>query len=455
MLKRLAADKEFLRLLLKLALPLVIQQWIQASLGFVDLLMVGQLGDVSVAAVGLGNQFFFLLHLVTFGIGSGTAIFTAQFWGKRDLVNIRKTLGFSLSLSFAASSIFSLLAIFSPYWILGLYTNDPAVVQAGAGFLRILGFCFIFSSCSFSIISVLRSMEKIRLPIMVTIGALTLNTILGYILIFGHFGLPRMGIRGAALGTAIAFTMEFLMLVFFANILKTPLAGKLKEFFTFDWAMFGKFIRTTTPVVLNEFLWALAMNVYAGIYARIGTEAITAVNISTSIEQMGYVTFIGLANACAIMVGNRIGAGKADKAFEYAERFIVISFTSSLILGLLIFLISPALLNLYAISDNAHFYARNILRIFSFTIWARVLNIEFIVGILRSGGDTRFSFLADVLTIWLVGIPLALIGAFVLFLPVYWVYLLVFTEEFLKMLILSRRFVTKRWMNDMTQPVAI
>ncbi len=453
-LKAIIADKDFLRLLFRLALPLIVQQWIQASLGFVDLLMVGQLGDVAVAAVGLSNQFFFLLNLVTFGLGSGTAIFTAQFWGKHDLAGIRKTLGFSLMVSLFISLIFSLLAVLAPQRILGLYTSDPAVVEAGAGFLRIVGLCFIFSSCSFSLIAVLRSMEQIRIPILVTIGALSLNTLLGYLLIFGHLGLPQMGIRGAATGTAIAYTLEFLVLVLLVRRAGSPLAGRLSEIFTLDWGFFGRFLRTTAPVVLNEFLWALATTVYAGIYARIGTESIAAVNISSSIEQMGYVTFIGLANACAIMVGNRIGAGESGRAFEYSKRFIAICLAGSLLLGLILLLVSPALLNLYAISENAHFYARNILRIFSFTLWVRIINIVIIIGILRSGGDTRFSFLVDVLSIWLVGIPMALLGAFVLHLPVYWVYLMVISEELIKMIVMLWRFASKRWMNDLTQTAA-
>ncbi|MEM5776131.1 MAG: MATE family efflux transporter, partial [Anaerolineaceae bacterium] len=180
--------------------------------------------------------------------------------------------------------------------------------------------------------------------------------------------------------------------------------------------------------------------------------SIAAVNISASIEQMGYVTFIGLAHACAIMVGNRIGAGENNLAFEYAKRFIAICLAGSLILGLILLISSPVLLNLYAISANAHLYAQNILRIFSLTMWVRIINIVIIIGIVRSGGDTRFSFLVDVLSIWLVGIPMALLGAFVLRLPVYWVYLMVISEELIKMAVMIWRFASRRWMNDLTQP---
>ena len=450
MLRRLVEDKEFIRTALKIALPLMVQQWIQASLGFVDVLMIGQLGDVPVAAVGLGNQFFFLLHVLTFGIGSGTAIFTAQFWGKRDIASIRKTLGFSLGISFFAGLVFGILAVFFPEQVLSVYTNDRAVIELGRDFLRLVGLSFIFTACTFSFIAVLRSIENIKLPMVVSIGALSLNTLLGYALILGNFGFPQLGVKGAGIATAIAFTVEFFVLVLLTYRLKTPLAARLKELFVPDLAYFKRFVRTASPVVFSEFFWSLGMAVYTMVYARISTEAIAAINISSSLEQMGFVTFIGMSNACAIIVGNRIGAGETQKAYEYAGRFILIGFLGSLLLGGILFFVSTPALTLYQITETARGFAQNILYIFSLTLWVRVMTIILFIGVLRSGGDTRFAFLVDILCLWLIGIPLALAGAFWLHLPVYWVYLLVLSEEAIKAVIVFRRFLTKRWINDLT-----
>jgi len=455
MFRKFIADKEFIRAALTLAVPLVIQQWIQASLSFVNMVIISQLGDTYVAAVGLGNQFYFLLHVLSFGIGGGTAIFTAQYWGKKDIPSIRKTLGFSLGLSLVGGLIFGIFAVFFPELVLSFYTNDPVVIAYSSEFLRIAGLSFIFASCSFSFIAVLRSIENIKLPMAVSIGALILNTLLGYMLILGKFGFPRLDVRGAAIATTISFTVEFIALVILIYVLKTPIAAKFKELFVFDWTYFKQFFRTSAPVIFSEFFWSLGISVYTAIYARISTEALAAVNISASLEQMGYVSFIGLANACAIMVGNRIGAGEEKKAYHYAVRFIQVGIIGALVVGGIIFFASTPLLTLFQISDTARGFAQNILYVFSLSLWVRVLNFTFFIGILRSGGDTRFAFIVDIFTLWLIGIPLALIGAFWLHLPVYYIYLLVMIEELIKLIIVFKRFLSKKWINNLTFPVTL
>jgi Na+-driven multidrug efflux pump len=284
----------------------------------------------------------------------------------------------------------------------------------------------------------------------VSIGALSLNTLLGYMLILGNFGFPRLGVRGAGIATATAFILEFFVIVALTYALKTPIAAKVNELFDFNWAFFKRFLRTSAPVILTEILWSIGVSVYTAIYARISTESLAAVNISSSLEQLGFVGFIGLGNACAIMVGNRIGAGEPEKAYRYAGRFILIGFLGSLLFGVLIFFISTPVLSLYQISETARSYAQNILYIFSLTIWMRVLTIVLIMGVIRSGGDTRFAFLADILTLWLIGIPIALTGAFVFHLPVYYVYLLVLIEELVKLILVFRRYLSRKWINDLT-----
>ena len=262
-----------------------------------------------------------------------------------------------------------------------------------------------------------------------------------------------MGVRGAGIGTLIAMVLQLFCLVYFSNRQKTPAAGSLKELFSINPDFFKRFLVTSFPVIMSEAMWSLGMTTYNVVYARISTEAIAAINISISLEDLGFVAFIGIANACAIIIGNRIGAGEEEKAYIYGKRFIILGISGALVIGVIIFLVSGEVVLLYNISDLARSYAHTILRIYSFTLWVRVSTIILFVGILRSGGDTRYAFLLDLCAVWLIGVPLAFIGAFVLQLPVYFVYLLVFSEEAFKFVIVLKRFSTKKWIHNLVQNI--
>jgi putative MATE family efflux protein len=451
MLRNFFQDKDFTRMMFKLALPLMVQQLLRASLGFIDTVMIGQLGDVSVAGIGLGNQMFFLVFLLSFGIGSATAMFTAQFWGSRDISSIHKSLGIGLMLSAAGGLLISVIAILIPEKVLGIYSKDAAVVAAGSEYLGIAGFCFMFSSTAFIFIAVLRSVENVRLPMIISVLAVTLNTLLNYTLIFGNFGFPALGVKGAGIATCIAFNLEFVCMVAAVYLFRTPIAAKFSDMFSFDWKFFKKFIRQSTPVIFSEVLWSYGTTIYYVVYARIGTESITAINISSSIEQLGFVAFFGLSHACAIMIGNRIGAKEVGKAFRYAQNFLLIGLAGSVVMSGVILLIRTPVLNLYKISPMAHEYASNILTVMASIMWLRVINMIFFIGILRSGGDTRYALIIEVFGTWLIGVPLALLGGFVLHLPVYWVYPLIMSQELIKFIVVLRRFLSKKWINDLTQ----
>ena len=190
--------------MLRLAIPIATQQLVMNALNAVDVLMVGQLGETAVAAVGLAGQVFFLMTLFLFGVGSGAAIFSAQFWGRGDLAHVRRMLGLALILAVSGSALFSLVAILAPAWVLSLYTHDPAVIAEGSPYLRVVGLCYVPTAISVTYAIILRSTRQVKVPMAVSVSALTLKTILAYILIFGHFGAPAMGIMGAAVATVVA-----------------------------------------------------------------------------------------------------------------------------------------------------------------------------------------------------------------------------------------------------------
>ena len=448
MLSRFFSDRRFFSTFLKIAIPITIQQFVSSTTNMLDVLMVGQLGESSIAALGLSNQIFFLLALFLFGISSGSAIFTAQYWGKRDLPNLRKVMGIGLTMAITVAIFYTVIAVLFPDKILGLYTHDQSVIDLGSQYLRIVGISYLFTSISFTFVSVLRSTENVKLPMMVTVLALSLNILLNYTLILGNFGFPAMGVQGAAIGTAIARSLECFAIVFLSYKYKTAAGAKLKEL-SFNFPFFKKVLKTSMPAAVNEVFWSLGITTYNAVYARIGTHALAAINISSTIESMTYVVFIGVANAAAIMIGNQIGAENEDVAYDYGNRFLTMGIFVSIIMGGLVILFRPVILSFYNIEEISYQFAYNIQLIFGLLLWIRVANLILFIGILRSGGDTTFALVVEMCSIWLIGVPAAFIGAFVFHWPVFNVYAFVMLEELVKLIIVYPRFRSKKWIHNL------
>jgi len=442
-------DRSFLRELLVIAIPISFQQLINASLNMIDVVMVGQLGETAIAALGLSNQVFFVLILILFGSTSGMAIFTAQFWGKQEIEPIRKVLGMSLITAVFVALVFTLAATLMPETVLGFYTNDAEVINLGSSYLRIVGFTYIPVAIATAYIAVLRSIQLIRLTVVATVFALIFKTIVGYGLIFGIGGLPALGVRGAAIGTASGWTLELVLLLIFIYTQKTPLAANPLTFFSFDVPFFGRVLKTVLPAIANELFWSVGITTYNAIYAHIGTDSIAAININATMEELGFVVFMGLGNACAVMVGNRIGAGKKDEAYETVRRTIIISVSAAWMVGIVVLLLRDTVTNLYDLSPSGINNVRMLMLMMAGTLWIRMFNFSTFIGALRAGGDTRFALIMEICSIWLIGVPAAYVGAFVLHLPVYWVYLMVMLEEIAKAFVSSWRFRSRKWIHDL------
>lgn len=447
-------DKDFMRAMLALAVPVAFQQLITAGLNMIDVLMVGQLGETSVAALGLANQIFFLLILFIFGVTSGMSIFTAQFWGKGDVESIRRVLGICLIVAVSVAAVFSAAAVFIPETLMSFYTEDPEVVRLGGEYLRIVGLSYVLMAISFSYISILRSITQVKLTVIVSVLALALKTVIGYTLIFGHFGFPALGVRGAAVGTAIGWAFECVLLLILVYAGRTPLAANPISFFRFDRAFLFTVLRTSMPAALNELIWSFGITTYTAVYARIGTNAIAAININATIEELMFVLFIGLGNACAVMVGNKIGEKDKDTAFEYSRRFTVLAVGLAILGGVFVFFVRDQVAGLYQLSPSAELNLRNIMLVYAFSAWLRVFNFMLFIGALRAGGDTRYAMFTELFSIWVIGVPVALLGGFVWRLPVYSVYALVLLEEIVKAIIITRRYLSRKWINDLVNASA-
>ncbi len=442
-------DRSFLKEMLWIALPISFQQLINASLNMIDVIMVGQLGEASIAALGLSNQVFFVLILLLFGATSGMAIFTAQFWGKQEIEPIRKVLGMSIIATSLFASLFTLAAVLIPQKVLGLYTNDVEVIEIGSQYLRIVGFTYIPVAIATSYIAVLRSIQLIRITVIATTTALIFKTILGYMLIFGLGGFPALGVRGAAIGTASGWTLELILLLGLVYTQKTPLAASLKTLFSFDLSFFVRVLRTALPAMANELFWSVGITTYNAIYAHIGTDSIAAVNVNATMEELGFVVFMGLGNACAVMVGNRIGAGRKEEAYEVVRRVIILSVSAAWIVGLIVLLLRDTVIGLYDLSPSGAYNVRMLMLMMACTLWIRMFNFSTFIGALRAGGDTRFALLMEICSIWLIGVPAAYFAAFVLHLPVYYVYLFVILEEIAKAFVSFWRFRSRKWIHDL------
>jgi putative MATE family efflux protein len=443
-------DPDYFSNVQKIALPIIIQQLMFSGLNMLGVILIGQKGDASVAAVGLAGQIAFLLNLVHFGIISGAAMFTAQFWGKHDIPNLRRVLGLCLMLATSASLIFFTLSQIWPSQILHIYSKDPRVIELGTSYIRTFSWTFLFFAITFSYALVMRSTGDVKIPTTVSVGALLISTFLSYSLIFGRFGLPELGIQGAAVAAVIARLLECVTLLVVTYARKLPVAASLRELTNFDRVFFRRVIKSMLPVILNELFWSLGITTYNIIYGRMGTQSYAAISIVSTIEQVGFVVFIGISNATSVLVGNRIGSGREDEAYLYAGRSLGLGILGGILLGIVLQSVKIPILSLYKVSPEVIQDASRIINVVSFFLWVRVNNMTTVVGILRAGGDTRFSLFLDGIIIWIVGVPMAYLGAFLFNWPVYLVYLCAMSEEATKWFLGINRYFSRKWINNLT-----
>jgi putative MATE family efflux protein len=440
--------------MLRVALPIALQSMIASSLNLVDNLIVGRLGETALASVGLSVQIFFVHWMVLFGFCSGAATFMAQFWGKRDLDNIRRTVGVAMVCCLTASLfIFFLPVMLMPERILGVFTNIPEVIEAGSDFIRINAITFLTVSITVPFTVALRATQQTSLQLKISIVVFGLNTLLNYTFVYGNFGAPALGVRGSALATAISRTIELclVLLVVFGG--KNMIAGKAREFFSWNKFLFGRILNNALPTTLNETLWGLGASMYNAAYGRIGITAFAAIQAGGTIQNLFIMACFSLGDATLIIVGEKLGRGDLAGAAATAKAIMRICVTVGLVAGALLFSASRGIVLLFDLTPAGAEYTRIILMIYSFFLVIKIANGTLITGVLRCGGDTKFAMFAEVGAVWLIGVPLAFLGALWLRLPVYYVVLLVHIEEFVKLLLIGSRFLTGKWVKNLVHDI--
>ena len=446
----LKADRKFLRNMLKIALPIMIQNLVTSSLNMADTIMVGKLGEVEIAAVGIANQYFFFFTMILVGLCGGCSVFISQYWGKRDFTNIKRILGLGLVSVLLVSIVFMAAGFINPGKIISVFNKDPIVIELGGKYLFIVLFSYIFTAITFIYSYSLRSIGNTVAPLVVNIAALLCNVFFNYILIFGKFSAPALGVEGAAIATLIARVVEAIILVFLVYKDNGVLAANLTELKDINLDFVKKSYKIIVPVLLNDVLWAIASLIYSVVYGRMGTGPTAAVQITNTVSNMFMVVTFGMASASAIMVGNSIGEGKEEQTIDYAKKFMGISLYASIILGTILALTSPLILELFNVSNEVRRSTLIMLYIISFIFIVRFLGMVIIVGILRGSGDARSSLIIEGSTMWFIGVPLTIMGAFLFKLPVHLVYALAILEEVAKLFLGLIRLKSRKWIINIT-----
>lgn len=439
--------KGFYSSLIAIAIPITLQNLLSTFVNMLDTIMIGRLGSVEIAAVGLGNQIFFILTMILFGITSGGGVFIAQYWGKKEIKGIRKSLGIMTLMSLAVTIVFTFLGLFFPEQLIAIFSPDPDVIKTGGEYLRIVSISYIFTALSFSYSLAFRSTERVKLPLVTTIISMVTNAITNYLLIFA----AGWGVKGAAAATIISRIIEAAILLLWSYTHKYEACGSFKELLDFDWSFFCKYLKIAVPVIINETFWGLGTSVYNGVYARIGTDAITASNITNTISQLTWVFCMGFGNGMGVIIGKKIGEEQLNEAKKYANRSLWFMPLIGLTVGLFLLPLSKLLPVFFNVEPEIIKLATQFTMILILVYPFNSFDMNWVVGVCRAGGDTVFSAAAELIILWGVAIPLTLLAAFVFKFPPAAVFLVTTIESVAKAIVGLIRVLSGKWLHEVTK----
>ncbi|MBQ7822495.1 MAG: MATE family efflux transporter [Clostridia bacterium] len=441
--------------MLKLAVPIALQNLLVSSFTLVDTLMVGQLGDTELAAVGMAGQWSWLLQIILFGIVSGMSIFVAQYWGEKNIDGIHRVYGIALASGAVLSLIFAALAFFVPESVMSIFNREADVVAAGASYLRIVAFSYPAVMLGNIMFALMRSTECVKIPMVISLISTVFNAVFNYGFIFGKFGLPEMGIRGAALATCISAWVSPLAAVAISKAKKLILSAPLKKVFGFTRTMVSEFYKKATPVILNEGMWGLGTFVITLLYSNLGSEYYAAVTILKTFENIAFTIFIGICNASCVMIGKSIGAGNIEEGISVSKKMAVIVPLIAVPIGALIIIFREQLVHLFNMSGNLTAEtlrtAIGITTVYALEIPIRNIPYIQIVGIFRPGGETSRGLVYDIGCLWALSIPATAIAAYLLKLDFVLVYIIMYVfEDIPKSILCLKYFFTNKWIKPVT-----
>ncbi len=444
---------DFQQKLWQLALPITFQSLLYSFLGLVDILMVGQLGESEIAAVGLGNKIFFFNLLMMVGVSHAGGVLASQYFGAKDLSGLRRSLVISLLFTFLITIPFIAFYTISPQTVTGLASDDPRLLLLANDYLVITAWSFIFTAVVLPVETALRSAGDTKTSMRISMLVIPINALLNYIFIFGHLGFPAMGVQGSAWGTLIARAIQLLLLLIFVAKKRSFIITKRNEIKqALSRYEIKRYIKLAIPMVLHDSGWALGVFVYTLIFAMIGIQELAVMSMISTIEQTIFALFIGIAIASGTMIGHQLGAKSFNIAWQQAWTFILFVPILAFIFTPIIIIFREPVLSLFpALSLSASESASQVLLVLACALFVRVINFIGIIGVLRSGGDVNYSTFIDIFCMWCVGIPLTYIAVKYYNFSLVEAYIVTLSEELLKVILVIQRVHKKHWLRNMIQ----
>ena len=443
-------DRSFYRSLVTLAVPISLQNLVTFAVSFADNVMIGSLGDDAISGVYIGGQLQSVLQMFVGGIEGAILILAAQYWGKKDTQSIRKVVSIGIKFALAVGLLSSLVAVLFPQWVIRAFTTEPGVIQEGAAYVQIVGFTYLFFSVSQVMIAAMRSVETARIGLYISCMALVINVCLNYVFIFGHFGFPAMGVRGAALATLVSRILEMCVGIGYVFFVDKKLRFGLKDLLHTDRQLLRDFIRYGLPVIGGQVVWAINSLANTKILGYYSAGVIAAASITGMLHNLVYVWMNGMSSAVGIITGKTVGAGQYEKMKEYSKTVQMIFLFVGLSSGAAVFLARDGFISLYNASPEAQAYSRQFINVISVTIIGTCYQAACLFGLVKSGGDISFVFKNDTIFVFLVVIPSSLLAMW-LGAPPWVVFACLKCDQILKCFVAIVKINRYNWMKNLTR----
>ena len=436
--------------LLTLAMPIIIQNLLSSAVSSMDVIMLNFVGQDAISAVSLASQISTILFMFYYGLGTGATMLCAQYHGKGDLKAIKTVQGIAMRVSIGISILFFIAVEFCPSLLMTIFTNDSVLIELGSQYLRYVGVAFLCWGIIEVYLSVLRSIGRVTIAMVLNILAFSLNIVFNAIFIFGLFNAPKLGAAGVALGTTLSRLVELIGCIF-VSFQSKDIKLEVKYLFVSNKALFSDFTSMALPALANDIIWGLAFSVYSVILGHLGSDAVAANSLVTVVRNFGTVACFGMANAGGILLGRILGENKNEEAKVAAKELIRLTLIMAILGSLLIMIVRPFVVKYSSLSEISTSYLNKMLWINVYYIFGPAINTTLICGVFRSGGDSKYGFIVDCIDMWVYAVPLGLLNAFVLKLPVMWVYFFMCTDEFVKWPWVISHYRSGKWLKNITR----
>lgn len=441
---------DFYRQMFKLAIPIIIQNLLSAAVNSSDVIMLNYVGQSAISAVSLAANYSNILFMVYYGLGTGASLLCAQYFGKKNMQAIYAVEGIALRFSLAISALVALAAFTIPQRMLLLFTSDQELIAIGSSYIRIMGITYLCWGVTEIYLAILRSIGRVTISMALNMLAFGLNILLNAVFIFGLFGAPKLGVTGVAIATASSRLIQLIACVIVSLLSKDV---KLNPIYMFirSKTLLNDFIHLSLPALGNDLSWSVAFSMYSVILGHLGTEAVAANSLVTVVRNVGSVFCFAIASAGTILLGRVMGQGELEKSKSYASRMLKMTVVAGAVGGVIVLAVTPFVLRFASLNDTAMHYLKYMLLINSYYIMGSAVNTALIAGVFRAGGDTKFGLICDTIDMWVYAVPLGFFAAFVLKLPVLWVYFLLCTDEFVKWPWVIRHYRKGEWAKNITR----